>query len=82
MFFNLILFKNDPELSHGTRIPSSTKNFGCPKVVPWDKNRWDCWDSEKISWTVPGFLALGVMSQGQKSLGCPMPIPALGRKIG
>ena len=37
----------------GTRVPSSPKNFGCPKFVPWDTNPTPG-TGMKIVGTVPG----------------------------
>ena len=40
----------------GLGDPSSPKNSGCPKVVPWDRNPWNSWNSsqrDKIVGTSP-----------------------------
>ena len=53
-------FRN-PGTVPGTRVPSSPKNFGSPKVVPeilssspWDKNPWD-WQSRPMP--IPDYSA-------------------------
>ena len=43
----------------GSRVPSSPKNSGCPKVVPWDTNPWDSWDWDKNRWDSSGILSFG-----------------------
>ena len=67
-------FRN-PGTVPGTRVPSSPKNSGSPKVVPWDANPWDSWDWDKNPWDSPGILSFGTQVPGTKIVGTGSPVP-------
>ena len=64
-----------PGLSRRTRVPSSPKNFGCPKVVPWDTNPWNSWDWDKNRWDSPGTFSFGTQIPRTKILGTVSSVP-------
>ena len=56
-------------------FPSSPKKFGCPKVVTWDKNCYDCWDKEQNLRDSPGILSFGTQVPGTKIFWTSSPVP-------
>ena len=59
----------------GEGVPSSPKNSGCPKDVPWETNPWDSWDWDKNRWDSPVILSFGAQVPGTKILGTGSPVP-------
>ena len=74
MFFQKKI--QNPGTVPGTRVPSSPKNSGLPKVVPWDTNPWDSKDCDKNRGDSLGIMSFGTQVPGTKIVGTAMAVPS------